>query len=269
VAPNYFATLGTPLVAGRDFTDADASQPRRVIVNEALARRYFGGRDPIGQRLWFDADREPFEIVGLAGDAKYQDVRVAPPPIVYVYAPLSGGRADVSLRTSVPPSAIAGDARRILADALGSGAVGRVTTLADQVDAAIVPERLMASLSGFFGTIGTLLAAIGLYGLLAYSVARRTSEIGIRMALGATRGHVTRMVLTSAAWLVAAGLVLGAPAALWSKRIAASLLEHLPAGGMGPVVSGGIALTAVALLAAYLPVRRATRIDPLTALRSE
>jgi len=269
VSPNYFATYGTPLLAGRDFRDADVEHPRRVIVNQTVARHYFAGRDPIGRHVWLENEREPYEIVGVAGDAKYQDVRDVPPPTVYVFSTLSRGSTDLSLRTNVSPTAVAVDARRIATEVLGADSVRRVTTLADQVDAAVVPERLLAILGGFFGATGALLAAIGLYGLLAYTVARRTKEIGVRMALGATRRDVVRMMLKQALLLVLTGVGLGLPAAFWSKRLAATTVEHLAAGGVFPVIVGASALLAVGLLAAYGPVRRATRVDPIAALRAE
>ena len=269
VSPNYFAAYRTPLLAGRDFTDADMDQPRRVIVNQALARRYFAGRDPIGRRVWLENERDPYEVVGVVGDAKYQEIRLEPPPIVYVFAPMSRGSTTLSLRTDVNPMSVAADARRIVAERLGADSVRRVTTLTEQVDAAVVPERLMALLGGFFGAVGVLLAAIGLYGLLAYTVARRTKEIGIRMALGATRGEVTRMILRSALTLVAAGFVVGAPLAFWGTRLAAAAVEDLTGSGVPPVATAVAALLAVAALAAVMPARRATRVDPVIALRSE
>ena len=128
---------------------------------------------------------------------------------------MSRGSSDLSLRTSGRRAGLADDARRLVDDVFGTNSVGRVTTLAEQVDASIVPERLLAILAGFFGAVGALLAAIGLFGLLAYTVARQTKEIGIRMALGATRGRVSRMVATSAGWLVSVGFLLGAPTAFW------------------------------------------------------
>ena len=152
---------------------------------------------------------------------------------------MSRGSATLSLRTDVNPIAVAADARRIVTELLGADSVRRVTTLAEQVDAAVVPERLMAILGGFFGAVGALLAAIGLYGLLAYTVARRTKEIGIRMALGATRGDVTRMMLRSGLTLVAAGLVVGAPVAFWGTRFAATAIEDLSGGGVPPDCDGG------------------------------
>jgi ABC-type antimicrobial peptide transport system permease subunit len=269
VSPNYFATFGTRLLAGRDFRDADLDQPRRVIVNQELARQYFAGRDPIGRQVWLENERDPYEIVGVAGDAKYQDVRIPAPPIVYLFAPMSPGASNFSLRTSVSPAAVTTDARRVFTDVFGVEAVRRVTTLAEQVDASIVPERLMATLAGFFGAVGALLVAIGLFGLLAYTVARQTREIGVRIALGARRGDVIRMVVTTTGWLVGVGLLLGAPAAFWSTRLAAAMVENLAAPGAVPLAAGATALIVVALVAAYVPARRATRVEPIIALRSE
>ena len=159
--------------------------------------------------------------------------------------------------------------RRVLGEIFDASTVGRVTTLEEQVDAAIVPERAIATLSGFLAAAGALIAAIGLYGLLAYTVARRTREIGIRIALGATRGNVTRMVMAEASRLVAVGVVLGAPVAWWGKRLAAAMLEHLSPGGIVPLLIAIVAIGAVALFAAYIPARRAARVEPVIALRLE
>ena len=269
VSPNYFLTYGTPLLAGRDFHDSDMDQPRRVIVNQALARKYFAGRDPIGRQVWLENERDPYEIVGVAGDAKYQDVRLPPPPIVYQFALMSRGSSDLSLRTSGRRTDLAADARRLVNDVFGSNSVRRVTTLAEQIDASIVPERLLATLAGFFGAVGALLAAIGLFGLLAYTVARQTKEIGIRMALGATRGRVSRMVATTAVWLVSLGVLLGAPAAFWGTRLAARSVESLQADGAVAIAWAAATLIAVAFIAVYAPTRRATRVEPVIALRAE
>jgi predicted permease len=269
VSPNYFVTYGTPLLEGRDFRDADLDQQHRVIVNQALARRYFRDRNPIGRRVWLENRREPFEVIGVAGDAKYQDVRLAAPPTVYLFALMSSGSTDLSLRTSVRPIAIAADARRIVNDVFGTDSVRRVTTLAEQVDAAIVPERLLAILAAFFGAVGGLLAGIGLFGLLAYTVTCRTKEIGIRVALGATRGRVVRMVAASEAWLVGVGLLLGAPAAFWSTRLAARIVENLAASSAAPIAAAAAGLIAVALIAVYVPARRAACVEPVIALRAE
>jgi predicted permease len=269
VSPNYFATFRTPLLAGREFRDADMDQPRRAIINDALARRYFAGRNPIGLHLWLENERDPYEVVGLVGNAKYQDdIRLAAPPTVYLFAPMSRGSTTLSLRTDGNPIAVAANARQIASNLLGPDAVQRVTTLADQVDTALVPERLMAILSALFGAIGALLAAIGLYGLLTYIVARRTKEIGIRMTLGATRGDVMQMIVRGALALVVAGLVVGAPLAFWSTRLAAAAIENA-SGNRVAMAAAGAAMVAVAALAAWMPTHRATRVEPVIALRSE
>ena len=132
-----------------------------------------------------------------------------------------------------------------------------------------MPERLLATLAGFFGAVGALLAAIGLFGLLAYTVARRTKEIGIRVALGASRRRVSRMVAMSAGWVVSVGLLLGAPAAFWSTRFVARSVENLAPGGAVPLASAAAALIAMAFIAVYVPMRRATRVEPVIALRAE
>ena len=270
IGPRYFDTLGTPWLAGRDFEFADAARPRVAIVNQALARHYFGNASPLGKHLTLDSDHDgtPYEIVGVAGDARYLNLHQSP-PTVYLNAFQEGRIASqFALRTTVPPTSVVNDVRRAIAGVLGPVPIVRVTTMDDQVNASIVPERLIATLSGFFGALGALLAAIGLYGLLAYSVARRTTEIGVRMALGATRGHVIAMVLRSALSIVAGGLAAGTLAAFWSQRIAAGLLEGLAAGRLAPIAAAAVMLAAVAVMAAYLPARRAARVSPMEALRS-
>jgi ABC-type antimicrobial peptide transport system permease subunit len=164
---------------------------------------------------------------------------------------------------------VAGEVRRLVRASLKTVPVAGVTTMAGQVDAPIVPERLMALLSGLFGALGALLAAIGLYGLLSYTVTRRTNEIGIRMALGATQSAMSRMVPGDALGMVCAGLAIGSPIALWGKSIAASLIQGLPVESGVPIAFGVVAMIAVALVAAYVPARRAAALDPATTLRLE
>jgi len=270
VAPGYFETFGTPLIAGRDFQFADEGRTRVAIVNEAVVRHYFRDRDPLGRQLRLEGDSLPYEVVGVVADAKYADLRIPAPQTVYLHAFQQGRLPSVfSIRTAVPPATVATDVRRIVHDVLKGISVANVTTLTEQIDASIVPERLMATLSGFFGGIGVLLAALGLFGLLAYTVARRTTEIGIRIALGATRRDVTYMVLKHALSLVCVGLAIGAPVAIWIRRIAASMLDGMSAETLWPSVAAVVVTIGVALLAAYVPVRRATRVEPLVALRSE
>ena len=164
---------------------------------------------------------------------------------------------------------MAADVQRVVQEVLRTGAVAKVTTLDRQMDASISIERTIALLSGFFGLLGALLAALGLYGLLAYTVARRTREIGIRMALGASRGDVLRMVLRGAVILVAVGVVAGTPVAFWGQHVAAQALRGFTLDAQLPIAFAAVEMALVALVAAYLPARRAARVDPTVALRQD
>ena len=277
-APNYFATLGTPLLAGRDFTFEDQGRPPVAMVSQSMARYYFGDRSPVGQLFTFDrqdnrgaAQDRPYQIVGVVGDAKYLNLQEPIWRMVYLNA-FQEPRLfshQFSLRTNVRPEAVAGDVRRVVREVLPTVTVARVTTMTDQVDASMIPERLIAMLSGFFGALGALLAAIGLYGLLAYTVARRTSEIGIRIALGATQGDVIWMVQRRALALVGAGLALGVPLAFAGERVAVTFIDNLGGDISLSIVVAAAAMVAVAMLSAYVPARRASRVNPVDALRAE
>jgi putative ABC transport system permease protein len=271
VGPKYFATFGTPVISGRDFEFQDEGRPYVAIVNQAMARSYFGDGSPIGKHFTFDGQARSYEIVGVVGNAKYVNLHDRAPRTIYLdaFQDSRGLAQQFALRSTVAPAAIVGQVRQAVRDALKTVRVAKVTTLTDQMDASIVPERLIALLAGFFGSLGALLAAIGLYGLLAYTVARRTGEIGVRMALGATPRDVTTMVLRSALGLVLAGLVVGAPIAVWSGRVAASVIEDLKVESAFPIALAAAAMIGVALVAAYVPARRAARVNPLAALRCE
>jgi predicted permease len=269
VAPKYFDAFGTRLIAGRDFVFDDEARPPVAIVNQAMARHYFGTNSPIGRRFTFDGQTRSYEIIGMVADAKYLDLYETPPRTIYlnVFQEGRGSASQFALRADVAPTAVVADVRRVVSEVVPNVGVGKVTTLAEQVDASIVVERLIALLSSVFGTLGALLAAIGLYGLLAYTVSRRTTEIGVRMALGATRNQVVAMVLKSALGLVLAGLVLGAPLAAASRRVLARLVQSLTIEAPGPLIIAAIAMIVVGLMAAYLPARRAARVEPVEALR--
>jgi predicted permease len=271
IAPRFFETYGTPLLAGREFSFQDAASSHVAIVNQSMARHYFADANPIGCHVTLERDDHPFEIVGVVADAKYLDLHEPAPCIVYLCSFSENGVNShrFALRAAGDPAALAADARRTTAAVLKDVPVENMITLAAQMDASIVPERLTATLSALFGALGSLLVAIGIYGLLAYTVARRTNEIGVRMALGATRGDVTRMVLVDALWMAGAGLAIGVPLAIWSRTFAASLIAGLPATNAFTTAAGAAVLAAIALAAAYLPARRASRVDPMVALRYE
>lgn len=272
VGPHFFDALGTRLIAGRDFTFEDRGKARVAILNQTMAQYYFGNANPIGQHLTFDgaAANDPFEIIGVAADTKYLEIREAAGRGMYINAfQWSQPMSSFAIRTSVDPETLGSSVRTVVHDLLKNVPVVRVSTLDDQVDASIVPERLIATLSGLFGGLGALLVAIGIYGLLAYTVVRRTNEIGIRMALGATQSRVFRMVLGEALGLSIAGLLFGVPIAYGSKRFAGSLITDLPAIGAIPLLFGAAITIAVALGAASLPARRAAKVDPMEALRYE
>jgi putative ABC transport system permease protein len=256
------------VLAGREFEFSDATRGRVAIVNESMARHYFHDGTSLGKHLTFEGDSDPYVIVGVVGDAKYADLHEPAPRTVYLNAFQDGRIASqFGLRTDVPPSSLVTDVRRTIRDLIPSIRIAKVTTLAEQVDASIVPERVISMLSGLLGVLGAALAAVGLYGLLAYTVARRINEIGVRMAFGATERDVTRMVVKGALGLVCAGLAAGVPLAIWSTRVAARLVEDLPVSISGPIMFAAAAMIGVGLLAAYVPARHAARVQPIDALR--
>jgi predicted permease len=276
VSSGFFETMGTPLVAGRDFDDHDVkSAPRVAIVNETFVNKVLGSKDPLGRVFALEprpgAPQRTFEIVGLVKDMKYSELREDFTPIAYLPeaqiddpSPFQAVivRADASL-TSLLPSitrAVAAVSPRIAIN---------FQPFETQIRQSLLRERLMATLSGFFGALAGLLATLGLYGVMSYTVARRQSEIGIRMALGADRGRVLRLVMGEAAALLAAGLAIGTLLALGAARTASSLLFGLPPSDPATLASAAGVLAAVAAAASYLPAWRASRLEPTIALRQE
>jgi putative ABC transport system permease protein len=276
VSPGYFETLRTPLLAGRDFNQQDTSGNTQVaLISEATMKHFFAGVTPLGRRLRL-GDRNPVEIIGVVKDAKYLSLREPVQGTVYLNCLQMNnmaGNLTLTTRTIRDPSAVASSLRKEISSMNSTVPVSVTGTLADQIDRSLIQERLVATLSGFFAMLALLLACVGLYGVMSYNVVRRTSEIGIRMALGAQRGEVIRMVLSESLFLVVFGVAIGIPLALGATRLVSSqisgLLFGLSATDVRIMGLAIVVLSAVTMLAACLPARRATRVDPLIALRDE
>lgn len=271
--PRFFETMQIRVLSGREFTDRDAAEsPPVAIVNEVFARRHFADQNPVGQHLAANVRgrRRDLEIVGLVRNTNAAGLREAPPPTVYVaYAQLTG---DFPTTLAVRASGSMGRVASALQQAVRAklpGAAIQVLPLSAQVAATIVQERMMATLGAGFGVLALTLACVGVYGLLAYSVAQRTKEIGIRMALGAQGRWVIALVLRGGARLVLIGVALGLPLAWAASRWVQSLLFGLTPTDPAVILGAIVLLTAAAQCAAYLPARRASRVDPLVALRHE
>ena len=272
VSDGYLAAMGTTLLVGRDLTPQDGpSSTPVVVINDALSRRYFKNENPIGRRVRVGFG-EGLEIVGVVANAKYLSLREEDYPTVYVHALQTRDQPwdlTLAVRTSGDPAPLATAIRRDVQAVAGTVPISRPSTLSAQIDRSLVKERLMTRILGAFAALALLLASVGLYGVLGYAVTRRTNEIGIRMALGATRGTVLWSVLRESWTLVAIGVAIGIPAALVLTRLLSSLLY-----GVTPtdpwVLGGAVAcLFVVALAAASQPAWRALRVDPLVALRYE
>jgi putative ABC transport system permease protein len=271
--PRFFETMQTPLVAGREFTDRDvAGAPAVAIVNDAFARRYFANQQPIGQYLTasVQGERRDLEIVGLAKNTSAAGLRRASPATVYVpYRQLTGHFSttlEFRARGSLTQAAAA--IRQAMQPRLPDTPV-EVRPLSAQIDAAMVQERMMAALATAFGVLALVLTCVGLYGLHAYTVARRTRELGIRIALGAQRPRVIAMVLTGAVRLVVIGVALGLPGAWAGSRWVQSMLFGVKPADPATIAGAIAVLITAALAAAYVPARRAARVDPIVALRHE
>ena len=272
VSPGFFQTLGIQLLRGREFAGTDDQHhPRVAVVSSALAERLFPNGDAIGKTVRYGvmSDYQDLEIVGISRDARLVDLREAATPLIY-FSSLQYQRPWVNLivRTSQTPEGLEKHITQAI-DSLGHEDALNIKSISQLVDGELVEERVTALLSGFFAALALLLASIGLYGLMSYTVTRRTREIGIRVAVGAQRQNVLWLVLRETLTLALLGIAVGIPAALATSRLIASMLFGLSPNDLPTIVIVSFLLLAVALLAGYLPARRASAIDPIVALRTE
>ena len=273
VAPDYFKTLRIPLLSGREFTRADRlGAPKVAIVNEAFAKKFNLGRDAVGKRMRLGNNGPlDMEIVGLAKDAKYSSVKGEVPPVfVQPYRQDERvGSISFYVRTAGAPEQVLQAVHRVVGNADPNLPVENLKTMTQQVRDNVFLDRMISTLSAGFAILATLLAAVGLYGVLAYTVAQRTREIGLRMALGAAPGRVRAMVLRQVAIMTAVGGVVGLLAALWAGRAAKALLYEMEGYDPVVIVTSVVLLSAVALGAGFIPAHRASKVDPMLALRYE
>lgn len=285
ISPHYFETLGIPVVEGREFTlrdtqrikhgqDADDFSPTKVMINESFAKKFFPGRSPIGLHLGFGSDpgtKTDMEIIGVVKDVKYTNLRDDIP--VQAYIPYLAGQhfggMTVYVRTSLDPKQLMSAVRYQVHQLDPNVPVFDMRTIDEQVDRSLRNERLVASLSAVFGALATLLATIGLYGVMAYTVARRTREIGIRMALGAQQSNVIWIVMREVLILIGVGVLVGLPLSIALSGLVRNQLFGLAPHDPLTIVSSTFALIAVASLAGFVPALRASRVDPTQALRFE
>lgn len=276
----FLAAMGIPILLGRDLNGRDGPHaPMVAVVNETFVRDYFAGNNPLGRIFYFGqltgqpkAARDTIQIVGVCRDAKYTDLRSEIPPTAYLSYLQNRdlvGQATFEVRTAVPPLSMANAVRRAVAEIDRGVPIGDLLTQEQQIRMSLSPERLAASLIGSFGLIAALLAAIGLYGVMAYTVTRRTSEIGIRMALGAGHRDVVWTVLRGSLLMVAIGIGVGVPAALALSQVVREALYGIEPNDPVSFIAASVLMLAVATAAAWIPAQRAARVDPMQALRHE
>jgi predicted permease len=275
VSPGFFGTLKIPLEAGRDFTARDSiGAPKVAVVNRKFARRYFGGRDPVGRHIGNGTDpgtKTDIEIIGVVGDTKYETIRdEIPRQVFFPYLQRDrSGNMTAYVRTNVPPIQMFPVLRAAVRKLDANLPVYLMKTVERQREDSLSVDRLAATLATAFGVLATLLAAIGLYGVMAFLVARRTREIGLRMALGALTGNVIWLMVREVLLLAGIGVLVGLPVSLAVTRLLASLLYGVNPNDPVSIVLATLGIAAIAAVSGYIPARRATRVDPVTALRYE
>jgi predicted permease len=272
VAPRTFAALGIPIKTGRDFSDGDTfERPSVAVVNEALARKSFPGQSPIGRTIFCPFDATPaMTIIGVVGDVRQFGPAREPLPECYMTYQQHqyGTTLSIVARAVGDPTALAETVRRV-AQERSPDVPLKFTTMEALVSGNVVTPRFRSLLFGLFAGIAVCLAMAGVYGVMAYAVGERSSEIGLRIALGASAGSLLRLILGQGMALAAAGLVLGLAAAVASTRLLASMLFQVQPGDPLVYLAVSVLVGFVAIVAGYLPARRASRIDPLTAMRQE
>jgi len=277
VGPNYFSTVGIPVLAGREIGPQDEGSGQRVgVINQTMARYYFGDESPIGRRIWdtFPTTYTDFVVVGVVADAKYNSLSEETPRRFYVpvFQPIDPGEARFArfeVRAAGNASAVAASVREAVKQTAATLPPIEMHTMDELVSHSLTRDRMITKLSGFFGVLAALLACIGIYGVMAYAVAGRINEIGIRMALGAQSTNVLWLILRESLVLVAIGVAIGLPGVAGASKLISSLLFGLTAADPVTIVMAPLLMFGVAALAGYIPARRASRVDPLVALRYE
>jgi predicted permease len=270
LGPGYFGKMGIPLIAGREFTEADnLAGPKVAVVNQVFAKRFFEGQNAIGHR--FGMGKPDTEIIGVVKDSHYARVKEDPYPVFYTpwRQDKQIGSLGFYVRSALPTKQMIPQIRRVMASLDRDLPPENLRTLDDTIHLNIQSDRIVLQLAAAFAILATALAMLGLYGVMAHSVARRTREIGVRMALGAEPGRIRGMVMREMLWILGIGLLIGVPAAEALARLTESQLYGVKANDVLVVVGAVLALAATAVAAGYLPARRASRVNPLDALRYE
>jgi predicted permease len=273
VGPGFFAVMNLPLILGRPFSPQDTkTSPKVAVISEELARRFYPDTSPLGKRFRMgrSGKEEEMEVIGVVKDSKYRSLIERPQPMAYYpYSQQNWYLGNFEVGFSGEPGAIVSAVRQAIKDVNRNLPIAEVAMFSEQVDRSLVQQKLIARLSSIFGLLALLLAAIGLYGVISYSVTQRTREIGIRMALGAGRRNVLRLVLGQGAKLTLIGALAGLGAAWALTRWIESLLFGVSPTDLVTFVMIALLLMIVALLACYIPARRAAKVDPMVSLRIE